>query len=204
MTTISQKETPIQPGGHTKSFTDTTDNNDENLSSLEHLSSHLNQSHSDISYAKNRAKAIYKKIEVALSNCTTLDAVRAGETHLKNALKILESIDRANTMKLDTRKRIAPNSNNQQQPRFCSTRQKRACTVSLSKPNDEEIVECRDILQQIEIQVCGKCLQTNDEEHGDTIAWIQCSYCSMWFHCLCIDVDPNDNFCCEFCVKLHC
>ena len=140
----------------------------------------MNQSHSDISYAKNRAKAICKKFEVALSNCTTLDAVKAGETHLKNALKILESIDRANAMKLDTCKRIAPNSNSQQQPCFCSTRQKRTCTVSLSKPNEEEIVECRDILQQIEIQVCEKCLQTNDEEHGDNNEWIQCSYCSMW------------------------
>ena len=42
----------------------TTDNNDENLSSLEYLSSHMNQSHSDISYAKNRAKAICKKIKL--------------------------------------------------------------------------------------------------------------------------------------------
>ena len=158
----------------TKSFAYATDNDEEspptlNLSSLEYLSSHMNQSYLDIVSAKDKAKAICKKIEIAITNCLTVDAIKAGETHLKNALKVLESINEIDVMKLKACKRIAPNSNSEQQPCFYSTHQKRARTVSLSKPNEEEIVECRDKLQQVEIQVCGKCMQINDKQPGDII-----------------------------------
>ena len=69
---------------------------------------------------------------------------------MKNALKVLESINETDVMKLKACKRIVLNSNSKQQPRFYSTCQQRARTVSLSKPN-EEIVECCDKLQQVEI-----------------------------------------------------
>ena len=52
-----------------------------------------------------------QKIEIAIINCLTLDAVKAGETHLKNALKVLESINETDVMKLKVSKRIAPNLN---------------------------------------------------------------------------------------------
>ena len=54
-----------------------------NLSSLEYLSSHMNQSYSDICSAKDKAKAICKKIEIAITNCSTVDGIKARETHLK-------------------------------------------------------------------------------------------------------------------------
>ena len=183
--TLCQQETLLlQPANNlslkniedTKGFAYATDNDEEspptlNLSSLEYLymSSHMNQSYSDIVSAKDKAKAICKKIEIAITNCLTVDAIKAGETHLKNALKVLESINEIDVMKLKAWKRIAPNSNSEQQPRFYYTHQKRARTVSPSKPNEEEIVECRDKLQQVEIQVCGKCMRINDKQPGDII-----------------------------------
>ena len=127
-----------------------------------------------------------QKIEIAITNCLTVDAIKAGETHLKNALKVLESINEIDVMKLKACKRIAPNSNSKQQPRFYSTHQKRARTVSLSKPNEEEIVECRDKLQQV-LMI-------------SSLEILVCDHCSMWFHCLCVNVDQNDTFWCQFCV----
>ena len=63
---IVQKETLIQQGEDAKSFSDATDNDLStlNLSSLEYLSSHMNQSHSDIVSAKNKAKTICKKLKL--------------------------------------------------------------------------------------------------------------------------------------------
>ena len=113
---------------------------------------------------------------------------------------MLESINETDAMKLKACKRIAPYLNSEQQPRFYSTCQKRARIASLSMPNEEEIVECRDKLQQVEIQVCGKCMQINDKEPGDMIKWIQCDHCSLWFHCSCVNVNQNDTFLCQFCV----
>ena len=115
---------------------------------------------------------------------------------------MLESINEPDTMKLKPCKRIAPNSNSEQQPRFYSTRQKRDRTASLSMPNEEEIVEYRDKLKQVEIQVCGKCMQINDKQPRGIIKWIQCDHCSMRFHCSCVNANQNDTFLRQICVKL--
>ena len=63
---VSQKETLIQQGVHAESLANNTDNDPStlNLSSLEYLSSHMNQSHFDIVSAKDKAKTICKKLKL--------------------------------------------------------------------------------------------------------------------------------------------
>ena len=68
----------------------------------------------------------------------------------------------------------------------------------MSKPNEEELLSCRNELLKAEITVCGLCLKENDAQNDQTLEWVQCNHCNMWFHQTCVKVTTED-FCCKYC-----
>jgi len=97
-------------------------------------------------------------------------------------------------------KKVAPNSNSENQLRFYSTKKKRTCSKRLSKPTDMELTTCQDELDKVEISVCAHCLLDTDEQQGTPIDWIKYDNCDKWFHQSCVHVvSANDSFECNFC-----
>uniref|UniRef100_A0A1X7V9Y0 SWIM-type domain-containing protein n=1 Tax=Amphimedon queenslandica TaxID=400682 RepID=A0A1X7V9Y0_AMPQE len=83
-----------------------------NVSSVQYLSKCLQRKPTPTS-AKNRATSLCKKIEVALLNCTNMDAIATGMKHLNAAYTVISAIDSHVLSDGDfpTRKRVAPNTN---------------------------------------------------------------------------------------------
>ena len=131
-----------------------------------------------------------------------MDAVKSAEKHLKAALTILNATQTTET--LNTRKRVASNAHSQKQIRFHSTKKKRKQRESVSKPSEEKLSSCRKELHQTEITVCGICLKQNVAQSDQTLQWIQCDKCNMWFHQSCSKVNMHttvDDFCCKYCTS---
>ena len=83
------------------------------------------------------------------------------------------------------------NANSDVQFRFKSTKRKKESTrQTLSKPNKDEMDTCIENLDEIEVDVCGICLQTNDGCHSSFVDWIECQNLSnMVSSKLCEDSD---------------
>ena len=143
------------------------------------------------------------QVEVAVGYSTNSDILKTAQKYLNTALTLVNttSINNSDSEVFKVQKRVAPNSNSENQLHFYSTKKKRTCRKRLSKPNDLELTSCQDELEKIEISVCAHCLLNNDEEEGTSIDWIKCDTCDKWFHQSCMGVDSaTDSFECEFCV----
>ena len=48
---------------------------------------------------------------------------------------------------------------------------------------------------KIDLDVCGIC--GNVEEDEESRSWVECEYCSQWYHedCFGVNVDTNDFYC---------
>ena len=172
------------------------------MSSLDYLSSHVNNNSKSSCTIQDKAIETCKKTEIALRRTTSMDAVKSAEKHLKAALTILNATQSTET--LNTRKRVASNAHSQKQIRFHSTKKKRKQRECVSKPSDEKLSSCRKELHQTEITVCGICLKQNDTQSDQTLQWIQCDKCNMWFHQSCSKVNMRttaDDFCCKYCTS---
>ena len=132
-----------------------------------------------------------------------MDAVKSAEKHLKAALTIINATQTNET--LNTHKRVAPNAHSQQQIRFHSTKKKRKQKERVSKLSEEELFSCRNELHRTEITVCGLWLKENDTQNGQTLQWIQCDNCNMWFHQSCAEASMQqtiaEDFCCKYCMS---
>ena len=174
----------------------------EDISSLDYLSSQVQaKTTSELNTLKEKAVTSCKKIEIALGSAANVDIIRAAQKHLNAALTIINA-KHVTTNALIARKRPAPNSNSEQQVRFHCTKKKREQKARVSKPSKEELVNCQDELQNVEIKVCGLCLFESDHQHGDNVNWIECDTCGMWFHQSCVGVNTaTENFHCKFCLS---
>lgn len=175
------------------------------VSSVEYLSKCLQRKPTPTctcTSARNRATSLCKKIEVALLNCTNMDAIRTGIKHLNAAYTVISAMDSRVLSDGDfpTRKRVAPNANFEKQTRFKSTKKPRTLSrKSLSTPNDEEKSQCIDNLDEVDITVCSICLREEDKSGNRLVEWIECDKCTMWFHKSYVVNDDDDVFICQFC-----
>jgi len=140
-----------------------------------------------------------KKIEVAVSCSTDREILKVAQKHLSTALTLINATGIGNEA-YKTNKRVAPNSNSENQLRFHSTKKKRTCRKRLAKPTDMELTTCQDELDKVEISVCAYCLLDSDDEQGTSIDWIKCDTCDKWFHQSCAGVlSATDSYECKFC-----
>ena len=72
------------------------------------------------SSTRDRAISLCKKIEIALLNCTNMDAIMTGMKHINAAYIVINAMEAhvVNYREFGTRKRIAPNTNFEKQTRF--------------------------------------------------------------------------------------
>ena len=99
-----------------------------------------------------------------------------------------------------THKRVAPNSNSENQLRFHSTKKKRTCKRRLSKPTDMELTNCQEEFDKVEISVCAQYLLDSDDEDQASVDWIKWDNCNKWFHLSYAGVIlATGNFECKFC-----
>ena len=96
---------------------------ENDVSSVEYLSKCLQTKPTSTS-ARDRATSLCKKIEVALLNCTNMDAIATGMKHLSAAYTVINAMDSRviNDGEFATRKRVAPNTNFEKQTHFKSTK----------------------------------------------------------------------------------
>ena len=148
-----------------------------------------------------------KNIELEISKCASVEALRSGEQHLNAAVIVLRSLSNIDhTSTLPVRKRPAPNANIEKQLRFVSTKKKRPVKPRLAKPDQKQLDKCIEELESIEVIVCGMCMKRNDGKIGLDIDWVQCDFCSTWYHLHCTDTteefDPDrDYFTCQLCTS---
>ena len=182
-------------------------NEEPDVSSLQYLSKCLvNSKSTDHASSVEKAVSLCKKIEVALLECTSLDAIKQGTKHLTAALTVIKSIEINRTTDeppcFPTRKRPAPNANAEKQIRFKSTKKKRISSVtSLSKPDEQQKEKCIEQMDEIDIVVCGLCLREEDRNSQSLVKWTKCELCGAWYHesCARVNTDENDTFICKIC-----
>ena len=176
------------------------------VSSLQYLTHQISnqQNSDDLLLVREHAIETCKKIELAICNSESVDAIKACRQHLNNALTIMSSVDKRKHSVLPQKRKIAPNAHIQPQLRFISTKKKQQKKPRLAKPSNDEIAKCIETLDDVEIEVCGICFRENDNSYCSTVDWIQCSECDMWFHCSCVASDNeniDDIYICPTCNK---
>ena len=92
------------------------ENDNPDISSVHYLSQCL-QTKPTFASARDRAISLCKKIEVALLNCTNMDAITTGSKHLNAAYTVINAVEShvVNDREFATRKRVAPNTNFEKQ-----------------------------------------------------------------------------------------
>ncbi len=112
------------------------------------------------------------------------------------------------TLNLTRKRVIAPNSNQQSQQRFFSTKKKRKIGTGLAKPTIEQISFITTQLLNQEPLFCAACLKKEDNSKADDINWIECSRCDAWLHQSCAHASLShtrtidmDCFVCQFCER---
>lgn len=152
---------------------------------------------------KMKAVKMCKEIEAELLNCQDVDAITAGMKHLSSALMVIRSMNNnPRNSSFPVKKRPAPNANCEKQFRFKSTKKKiEHVRKTLSKPNLDEMKECVEKLDEIEVDVCGLCLQPDDKTGNAVVNWVECLLCGTWYHELCVKTDSLDDFICDVCQK---
>ena len=204
----STTEIALQLSAEPAELVDTVEEQPEQVStseSIDNLEKYLQTTASDeASTSRTKALELCKQIETTVLNCTNVSAINNGMKHLHAALMVIRSMN--NNPCRDTsflvRKRPASNANSDVQFRFKSTKRKKESTrQTLSKPNKDEMDTCIENLDEIEVNVCGICLQTNDGCHSSFVDWIECQFCQIWYHQNCVDSEDSDDliFICPLC-----
>ena len=86
------------------------------MSSLQYLTHQIsNQQNSDDLLVREHAIETCKKIELAICNSESVDAIKACRQHLNNALTIMSSVDKRKHSVLPQKRKIAPNAHIQPQ-----------------------------------------------------------------------------------------
>jgi hypothetical protein len=106
---------------------------------------------------------------------------------------------------LPVKRKIAPNTNIEKQPKFYSTKKKRKLNnCSISRSTAKQKIEAINYLTSIEAKFCGSCLKEDDVNYEtDNIPWVQCESCALWLHLSCTVpklTDIPDDFICHFCI----
>ncbi len=74
------------------------------------------------------------------------------------------------TTALPIKRKIPPNSNNETQLKFFSTKKRRVvATKTISKPSSTEVIKQRINLQNIEPKICGVCLKEDDSNNDELV-----------------------------------
>ena len=150
--------------------------------------------------AKNRLMSMTGELQALLTNCKDLAALNTAQSHIQAAITMLKALP-TTTKKLPVKRKILPNSNNQKQLKFFSTKKPRlSVTKRISKPSNAQANEQRAFLRNVDPQVCGVCLKETDTKNSDIIDWMECSICDMWIHTSCTGITAiQDLYICAYC-----
>ena len=147
------------------------------------------------------------QLRTLVEQCDQVETINTVKTHLQAAITVIKALRLPHASNiLSIARKIAPNTNNETQPSFFSTKKKRRRTTNhLSKPSNQQIMTCRKVLRTIEPIFCGKCLKRQDNKKDSVIInWVQCDICSVWLHTSCIELHVYQegippSFVCQFC-----
>ena len=147
------------------------------------------------------------EITVLVSNCPSMDALKASSAHLTSAIVAIKAVERSAELQVDTlnrKRKIPPNKKMEKQHRFFSTKKQKLShrkSNKLSKPSHIEAQQTRLSLQSQETTCCGICLQEDDNSSSSTVTWLQCGSCDLWVHATCVhqDYSHEHDYSCPFC-----
>ena len=148
--------------------------------------------------------SLIKELQTLNEACTSVEAIRSSMVHVRAAIPLMKGIEKqdSKSQKLLQRKRYAPNSNNEKQLRFYSTKKRRVTKSRWAKPTADEVSKCKETLMDVsEIQVCGICYKEEDNTFSQIVDWLQCDECSLWFHRHCTkELLDSDTYTCQYCI----
>ncbi len=161
---------------------------------------------------RQKLQAKLQEIHHSSSQISHNEALHAALKLVNSASTMLHAVNQmeTNTEVINlTRKRvIAPNSNQQSQQRFFSTKKKRKIATGLAKPTIEQISSLTTelLLLNQEPLFCAACFKKEDCNNTDDINWIECSRCDAWLHQSCAHTPTMDLDCfvCQFCESYNC
>lgn len=159
------------------------------------------KNHTDVLNAKTKLNSLETQLHGLITNCEDIDALNTARTHVQAAITMLKALPNVQK-RLPVKRKIAPNSNNEKQLQFFSTKKKRlSVTNRISKPSHAQANEQRTKLSEVEPKFCGVCLKESDSRSSTTIYWIQCSTCNMWIHKSCSAItsslDSSVDYICD-------
>ena len=167
----------------------------------------VSPSQQQVKSLKNEMTVLLNQVQTMSGDTNDCEVLKAGIEHVRSAITIMKALQSPHTGNtLVQRKRVAPNTNHELQPRFTSTKKKRTTQTqpSLAKPTTSEMEEWRTNLADTAVQVCALCFREDDQsDQSRTVHWIQCSQCCTWVHSSCIvttsDLTQSD-YTCDLCV----
>jgi hypothetical protein len=171
------------------------------ISSLQYLTHQIsNQYDAGDILAREKAISTCKKMELALRDCTNIEAIRSGKKHLDAGLTLVTSLQHHDIAALPVKKKPAANAQSKTQVRFFSTKKKRKVKPRLAKPKREELTKCIEDFEDLEVDVCAVCFRENDKKISGDVDWVQCQICDMWYHQSCVGTNVDlDYFTCPYC-----
>lgn len=156
--------------------------------------------------AKNEMGNLINELKSLTESCTNTEAITSAMVHARAAINLVKILQHNKTDVLQQTKRYAPNTKNETQLRFYSTKKKHKTSLKrIAKPNNEEISECKKVLLEKSdhaILVCGVCFKEDDGSSSQIVHWLQCDNCSLWLHKNCADTNnlkDNNTFICKYC-----
>ncbi len=155
---------------------------------------------STVSTKKSFLLSMIDDLSSMVAHCEDATALTAAKSHIVTAMTVIKSLP-CEKLAVPTKRKIPPNSNNQTQLQFFSTKKQRiSLNKTLSKPSSKEILEQKRKLKDLESKVCGVCLKENDSNDHEFVDWIQCVVCTMWIHCACTNhKEIPKEYICHYC-----
>lgn len=181
---------------------------DNPIDSTAYYTSLLTQSGtSNLNRSRDKLQLKLNELQVLISKCDELNALKSANTHVQAALSIMKLLSSGFDQKkkvLLRKRKIAPNANNVKQLKYSSTKKKRVTSAeTLSKPSQLQMITCKKELHKMPIKCCGLCLKEDDTGYGTPVVrWIECCLCKMWMHSACCgikDISADLYFICKFC-----
>ena len=145
--------------------------------------------------AKDSLNSSIGELQTIANSITDVDLLRDATKQVKVITALLKAraqgLSSSPITTVTQRKRkIAPNTNHERQPRLYQTKRRRTATSRWAKPSMTELTECESNLERQTTNFCAVCYRETPinnylPEEVENISWIECIECHLWVHTNC-------------------
>ena len=128
---------------------------DDNCAYFKNVLTPGKKNDTDILTARTTLLSMIDELSALVAHCKDVTTLNAAKPRIQTATTVVKPLP-YNKVTIPIKRIIPPNSNNETQLKFFSSKKRRApCTKTISKPTKNEIIEQRKKLKKEEPTLCG-------------------------------------------------